>query len=480
LARSTAAGRAGTRLAAGIVCFACAASWVLAAEVPPLSLGEALSDALRDNPRIRDACDALSGARYGRDIANADFAVQLTPQATSGLGTDTETSQSSVVSLNKKFSYGTIVELAAGTTSSQNDFHRSFSGVTVSQGLFQSFGKQANTGALADAEHRIGGAERQLRLVEEQVVVDVVDGFYRVVGLESLVKILDGALERARRHSRAAEARLARAVATRMDIFRTQAQTAGAEGALLEARESLLGARDGLRLLLGKDLEEPLEVEPGALSVVVNESEDQLLKAALGQRVEVADAAAEVADAERQVALADHGRYPDLRVGVNFSLVGFGSSFRQSTSFDDSGFRFLVGGTNPLDRSAESARAGQARIELQRRKREHADVRERVAMEVREAVRHLATVEQRIEVGERNVEATRANVELATLRFDRGYADTLEVLQAEETLSQAEREEVALRIERVLASLRVRRAAGLLGDFLETTIADGAKHASCA
>src|ERR1051325_10817461 len=83
------------------------------ADPPALTLADALAVALRDNPRVRNACDAVTSARYGLDVAEADFAPHLTPYAASGLGVDTETSQSTILTLGKKFTTGTAVELSA-------------------------------------------------------------------------------------------------------------------------------------------------------------------------------------------------------------------------------------------------------------------------------------------------------------------------------------------------------------------------------
>ncbi len=451
-----------------------------AAEPTPIALTDALRTALQSNRRIHDGCDSVRSARYGIDVANAEFAVHLVPLATSGLGSDTETSQSSAVSVNKKFSTGTIVELGAGTASTEDDFHRSFSGVTLSQALFRDFGPLTNTARVVEASRRVGSAERQLRLTAEQVAMDVAEAFYRIVGLDSEIAILERQLERAQHHARVADARLAKALATRMEVFRAQGQEAAAENDLLDARESAESARDELDVLLGRAPGEPLAIVPEPLVVQVEEGEETLIAAALERRAEIAEAIDQAAEAELRARVAQRNIYPDLRVGVNFALVGVGPTFEQSTSLDESGVRFLVSGTNPLDWRVGRAQAEQARLELATRKREAAQIQQRVTLEVRQAVRRLATIERRIAVQERNVQASSANVELANLRFDRGYASLLDVLEAEDALAKAQRDEAALRIERILASLRVRRSSGRLEELLRTLVGDDPLGSVCS
>ncbi len=443
-----------------------------------LTLREALAIAMRDNPRVQNACDERSSARYGRDIADAEFSVQVSPQASSGLANDTQTSQSSVFTLSKKFTYGTLVELSAGTTATQDHFYRSFSGVTLAQSLFRGFGPLINTARIADAERRIGASATQLRETQENVAMDVVETFYRVIGERSLFAILESSRSRAEHHLAASQARLQRALATRMDIYRAETQLAASQGALLESQEALQAAKDTLNILLARDLSEPIEPESEIVSVALPLTETELVDTSLRSRGDVLEGSETVLDAERSYRIAERTVYPDVRVGVNFSFIGTGDSFGKSTDFDDSGARFVVSGTNPLDRSAERAQAEQARLDLARRRRDFHQLRDRAIFEVRRAHHHLRTVERRIAVQEKNVEAAQASRELATLRFDRGYADTEELLQAEEALSQAQRDEVALRIELVLASLKLRKSAGLFRPWVESLIAGPIDHCS--
>ncbi len=443
-----------------------------------LTLREALAIAMRENPRIHNACDGRASARHGRAIADSEFSVQFSPQASSGLANDTQTSQTSVFTLSKKFTYGTLVELSAGTTATQDRFYRSFSGVTLAQSLFRAFGPLANTARIADAERRIGSAGTQLQETQETVAMDVVETFYRVIGERSLLAILESSRSRAEHHLAASQARLRRALATRMDIYRAETQLAASHGALLESQEALQAAKDTLNILLARDLGEPIEPESEIVSVALPLTETELVETSLRGRGDLQEASESVRDAERSYRIAERTLYPDLRVGVNFSFIGTGDSFSKSTDLDDSGARFVVSGTNPLDRSAERAQAEQARLDLARRRRDFLQLRDRVAFEVRRAHHHLQTVERRIAVQEKNVEAAEANRELASLRFDRGYADTQELLQAEEMFSQAQRDEVALRIELVLASLKLRKTAGLFRPWVESLIAAAIDHCS--
>ncbi|MGH8006867.1 MAG: TolC family protein, partial [Candidatus Binatia bacterium] len=304
---------------------------VLAAQSSPLSLSDALSAALNGNPAIRNACDAVGGAGYEVDIAESEFGLRLSPQATSGLGSDTETSQSTIVSLSKKFTTGTTVELASGTSASEKSFYRSFSGVTVSQSLLRGFGPLLHTNNIVEAERGIATAGRQLELTKEQVVMDVIATFYRIIGQKLVLGVWERSFERAQQLQAASQAKMERGLTTKIDIFRAQTQSATAEASMLDAQESLQEAKDTLKILLGKELVEEIEVESQIIPAALAEGEPQLVETALQRRLDLQEAAEQVKDAERNARIAERSLFPDLRVGFNYSLTGRGNSFANST-----------------------------------------------------------------------------------------------------------------------------------------------------
>lgn len=451
---------------------------VLAAQ-PPLSLSDALSAALSDNPTIRNACDAISGAGYEVDIAESEFGFRLSPQATSGLGSDTETSQSTILSLSKKFTTGTTVELASGTSATEKSFYRSFSGITVSQSLLRGFGPLLHTSNVVNAKRGIATASRQWELTKEQVAMDVIATFYRIIGQKMVLGVWERSWERARQLLAASQAKMQRGLTTKIDIFRAQTQAATAEASMLDAQESLQEEKDNLKILLGRGFAEDLDVESQIIPAALKEGESELVEMALQRRVDLQEATEQVKDAERNARIAERSLFPDLRIGFNYALTGRGNSFMDSTSFDNSRFRVLFSTTIPLNFGAERARSRQRKLEVMRKKRELAELEKSATQEVRQALRHVATVERRIAIQEKNVQATQANLELASLRFDRGYADLFEVLRAEESLTQAQKEDITLRIEQVLTALKLRKATGLLSPFLDTLVAGSMQQTTC-
>lgn len=439
----------------------------LASQPKGLSLRSVVTISLQENPTLKNVCDAVQGARYGLDIAAAEFDVRFSPQASSGLANDTQTSQSSMMRFNKKFSHGTEVELSAGAAATDSDFFRSFSGITVSQALFGGFGRLANTSDILSAQDRIDTAKRLVDLTMEQVIQDVISTFYRIVGQQEVLRLLDKSLARAQHLHKAAEAKVSRGLATKIEVFQAQNQLATAESSLLDGRETLEEAKDTLKLLLGQDLLTQIEVSSQIHAFAIEPHEQELIAKALQERLEVQEAQAQVKSAQRELEIAQRQLLPTIRVGFNYSLTGKGGSFMDSTHFDDSSFRFLLSGSMPLSRTAEKAKHQQARLEVRRKKRDLHRLREKIKQEVRQALRRLSTVQRRIVIQEKSVEVNQSNQELSLLRFDRGYASTQDVLQAEESLMQAQKELIALRIAQINASLGLRKASGQLLTFIQ-------------
>ncbi len=444
-----------------------------------LPLADALATALDQNGKILTACTDIEGARSALDVAEADYGVKLTPSITSGLGTDTQTSQSAVAALSKKFSTGTTVELSAGSSVSDNDFYRSFTGVTVSQSVLGALSPSLNTSQLATAEQRIASAQRKAAGAADEVVLEVISTYYEIVGGKLVVNLYSRSLDRAQRLLAAADLKLSKGLATRMEVLSAESQLAEAESNHLEAEQALSESKEKLNLLMGRSAASAYEVQEELIRVPVNFSEEDLVETALASRRDLADLTGRVDDARRQVDAAEWQIWPDLRLGLNYSFTGTGDSFEQSTNFDDSGVRVLFSTSIPVTGAAAQAKLGDARRELERRVRDTQDARRDLDSEVRRALRRVWNIERRITIQEKNAASTRAALDLANMRFERGYSDALEVLQAEDRLMQAQKGEIDLRIERLRAALEVRRSAGVLAPVTEEILGNRYRADPC-
>jgi len=94
------------------------------------------------------------------------------------------------------------------------------------------------------------------------------------------------------------------------------------------------------------------------------------------------------------------------------------------------------------------------------RRAEYEDIRGRVDFEVRNASLRLAATNEQMAVAESNRALARETLRQARNRFTAGIADTIEVVQAQESIATAEQDYIASLFAHYLAKLSAARAVG--------------------
>ena len=427
-----------------------------------LTLGMALEQALEQNAQILEACSLAESAGFSREIAESAFDTRVGATSRSGLGTDTQTNQVTAIDVRKRFAFGTDVALSAGTSSTDSGFYRSFVGLTVSQSLLRGFGRLVNTAPIVNAEEAEVAAARRAAAVREEVLVGVVAAYYRVVEQESLLRIATSSAGRARDLARMGRTQLSRGIVTEVDVFELETREAAAENALLESRMSLADAKDELRFLLDMELTDPVRVESRMLAIPKMDSESELVRRALDQRADLIEARAAVALAERQSEIAEKSLLPEIRVGVNVAQIGRGDSFDDSLSLNEGVVSLVLAADLPLSRRAAEAEYEISLLAVSRQQRAAARLEKMIEREVRQAFRRLTMLERRVDLQAREVESAIRAAEIARVRFERGYSTSVQLLQVQETLLQAQREQVGLEIAQLIEALRLRLSTGSL------------------
>jgi outer membrane protein TolC len=160
-------------------------------------------------------------------------------------------------------------------------------------------------------------------------------------------------------------------------------------------------------------------------------------------------------------AAADQGR-PQLDVTLQATRNQVANSLR--SAFGAQGFEVstFAGVSIPFDRAPSTAARHAAAIELDRRRRQLADLRLRIAQEVRTAHRNQARLKITVEQADLAVGFAEQELELAALRYQRGLSNNLDVVAAESSLLGARARRFASIVDLALARLRLRAAIGLL------------------
>ncbi|HTF69533.1 MAG TPA: TolC family protein, partial [Edaphobacter sp.] len=179
------------------------------------------------------------------------------------------------------------------------------------------------------------------------------------------------------------------------------------------------------------------------------------LQEAFSQRADLQAAQAQIRAAEYTRSAARAERLPSLSVNADYGAIGTNPSQAHGT--------FSVVGTLRVPIWQGGRAEGdieQADATLSQRKAELEDARSRVESDVRNAFLDLQTAAGQVEVARRNREVTRQTLELTRQRFDAGVTDSVEVIQAQESVASADLDFINSVFSHNVAKLSLARATG--------------------
>src|SRR5437867_1515169 len=447
---------------------------VFAQAAPMLTLQEAVQEALVRNERILNQHDVTEQAALGVRLARNTFQPKVTPNILGSFGQTNINSQNYRIDVAQKLITGTEIRLGTGTSTAQIPsivgepatdihFYNADTTLTLSQPLLRGFGPAVARRALSSAEWRRSDADRQQALTEQQIAIEVVSAYYRVVAEQTLVDVARQSLERARRLREASEARLDAGLVSQLDVLRAQQLVTQAEIQFFDAESAEDDARDRLRSLVGRDMSTPFKAatdmpRPGREQVEA----DAAVAIALANRLDLKSLVASGADADRQVSFAKNQLLPQFDVNVAYARRQTADSFVHSFGVDRFQLATFFTIAMPVDRTPQLVDYQNALIERDRRKREIATLQRRIADDVKHAIRERDRLVRGLAAAENSVDIARKEVEVAQLRYERGLSNNLDVVTAEGNLLGAQSRRIQVLADSAVAGLSLRAVLGIL------------------
>jgi len=390
----------------------------LATAQRPLTLVQLTDMALRQNPKTQLAWAAIRSSEAGVELAKAGYwplidatvtAQRYRPLNFSGLTVNTQTR------------YGASVSLSY---------------------LLWDFG--ARSGTLDQAKFELASAHLSQNQTVQDVILQVEQAYYQVLGLQAVVKANRQSLNDAQTNLEAVQDRRSSGMATVGEVYQAEAALAGAKLSLQQSEGQLAGARGQLAVAVGDAPDMELKLAPlGTLEPpsLPERSVSELLADARDARPELL-----VAKAQEQVAAAKlHATrgagLPTLNLDANAGhtkVQGIG---------DSNQFSGLLSLKIPLFAGfGDRAAIHQAEAALDSARANSDDLRSQVELEVWKAYQNLRTAVATVDTSEAQLKSAQLAAEVANARYKNGLATILDLLSAQTTLANA-------RVQRIQALL---------------------------
>lgn len=445
----------------------------------PLTLEQALAVATLNSRSYRAQQESLFLRALGLTGIRRDYVPNLFGVLT-GDYDNIDTGDEEEISASSDFGFTWLLRtgatLAVGLTTSVSKLltgdHAEAAGsvfaATLRQPLLRGFGYDTNE-PLRQAERDMIYQMRSFVRYRRTFFVSIVSDYYRVL---EQAQVLEN--ERLNRDNlttarKRAEMLLEAGRMPRFEVDQTRQDELNAENRLQNAEQNYRASLDSFKVTLGLTADTDLELDPTErdrlLAIMEQIATDLTPEAAAeiarANRLDLMTSWARVEDAERGVKLARLELRPSVDLVVGAAVA---TTDNQPADFDTDGTDFNAGldVDLPLDKLDERNSYRRALIGLDQARRDYAEDRDRIVLDVRDALRQYRRSRRSYEILKESLRLAEERVESTSLLLETGRASTRDMLEARESLLSAQNSLVAALVDYKLAGLQLSRDMGIL------------------
>lgn len=417
---------------------------------PPLQAAESdptapatltLSDALRmtreHNPRVRQAAE---------EVKAADAQV-----------TQSRSSWFPHLSASAGYRYlDPVAEANFGGAAIQFVPHDNYDARVTAEMMLYDFGRTASNVNLAKAGRNSAGIRKEITV--RDLSLATVRAFYSALFLREAVNVQQKEIAALQKNLDHMQKRYDEGAATRFDLLTTQVRLAAAGNRKIDYETRLHNQEISLRRLCGLDENAPLNLSGSFDITVADKDARRLASAALEQRPELLLARENLKAASYKKSLAGREFLPKIVGSASWGTAnGYMPDIDKMRTNIAAGVELQV----PIfDGFGKSAALRQATAMKRSAEQQQLDSEQIARAEVRQSLNDLRSSEEKIETTRLQVDQANLAAQHARIRYDNGLATTLDLLDAEASLAEAELANLQARYEYVMNAYAVRRASG--------------------
>lgn len=443
-----------------------------------ISLAQAVALATAHSREYQSQKESLYSSALGLTLDRHDFETQFSGVLDGGYSRN-----SSDESVKMGAALGISQLLADGaqiSTSIATDWLRYLTGdprtslgsvlsASIRQPLLRGAGRRIVQENLTQAERDVLYSIRSFNRYRKEFVVRIVNSYYSVLQTHDSV---DNARENYESLTYFHERQQMMADAGRVEPLRASE----AEQNKLQAGDNFIAAQedykqqlDRFKITLGLPTEANLELDPNELkfleAIAITRPDfntDELVEAALEKRLDLANERDQLADAERQLIIAQDNLRMDLDLVASSNVNSTGDTQFARFQFHEGSYAVGFDMDLNLDRLSERNSYRRALINLTQQQRNYQQQTDEVKFDVRQAYRDLDESAARYEIRQLGLELARKRVEGERLKLEAGRAVTRDLLNAQEDLLDAQNARTIALVGYTIAKLNFYRDLGIL------------------
>jgi outer membrane protein TolC len=414
------------------------------------TLKESIDIALRNNPSViasrkkADAADAKLGQAFGAFLptikADGTYGRSWAQPATMQFTTVTTTG-----------SFTQTMTFGSDDAQNMKSLQASLSQPLLVAPLFPSY---------SIAKKGANLAKEDLRKTFIETSYNVTQTYFGVLKAGKMLKLAEESKDMAQSHLKQVQAMLSAGVSTRADLLRAEVQMANSEVSLTKARSGLDLAKDAFNNALGNDLEQEVKLEEEGFTGAVAALPEykSLLNLAFDNRPDWKEFVLTTGINEENLKLAQAAYLPSVVLSATT-----GNSINEYPSFKSDVNSWNVVGAASwtlFDGLVRENKVSEAASNLAAQKASEEQVRNGIALEVRDAFLSLKSARETIGSTKKAVDSAEEGYKVSSLRFNSGVGTNLEVIDAQVALTQARLNHLQALFDVEIAKARINKVVG--------------------
>lgn len=336
--------------------------------------------------------------------------------------------------------YTTLLQQAS-TNTGPDDTQDARINASIDLPLLRGAGQVAREDII-QAERDLVYAAREFERFRREFFVDIANTYFDLLrqqnGIDNQHMQLEGLELLAQRLSEEAT----RGRVPQFEADDAEAQVLFGESNLIRAQDNYQTALDRLKIRIGMPTTQPLVVARGQFEIPVPAlDEASAVPTALRHRLDLQTTRDRVTDSRRSALVSKNQLLGDLDFSADLNLRTDGDADQGGADFEleDSDFSLGLSYDVPLDREIELAQYRRSLVLLERAQRNYRVDQDRVALDVRDAIREIDRARLTVQLQERNIEFAERRLEGIRIRAQKPNENIAprRIIEAEEDLLDA-------------------------------------------
>jgi len=277
----------------------------------------------------------------------------------------------------------------------------------------------------------VDASTADLETTRQTVILNTKQSYYGLLSAQRLLQVAEETVQQNQKHLEQAQARFDVGLAPRFDVTQAQVQVSNAELNQVTARNNVALGRETLRTAMGVTGPFLFTLVDALERGEVTFNDEAILAQAYANRPELHSLRAQQQAAAESISSLQKQYLPSVSGNAQYNWSGREYPLQQ-------GWLWGVTLTVPLfDDILTTAQIGEQQATLRNLQAQEENLRQQVALEVRQSFLNLRQAEEAIRVSDQTLVQARENLDLAEGRYSAGVGNIIELTDAQVLLTTA-------------------------------------------